>query len=164
MLLLVLFWEQSLSEPRQGIGPKEQLDFQCHVPAHRMIYFLYSMSILCLSLVGMILRGVNWVKRHPSIGAVKSGQHEHSSSFRQVWLDYLCWVIITLEAQLSFKKLLSLIIDLGMPFVILQSSRQQSLRSFQLAIQAGAGWLLQIYLPSWALHGILQRQDKGITS
>lgn len=64
MLLLVLFWEQALSELRQWVGPKEQPDFQPHVPDHKMMRcFLYSMSVvsLCLSLV-MILSGVSWGK------------------------------------------------------------------------------------------------------
>lgn len=54
---------------------------------------------------------------------------------------------------------------LAMALMMLQSSRHQSLSSFQLAISsmAGAGQLLQTYLPSWALHGVLQGEDKGVT-
>lgn len=29
---------------------------------------------------------------------------------------------------------------------------------------AGAGRLLQTYLPSWALHGTLQGEDKGVAA
>jgi len=55
---------------------------------------------------------------------------------------------------------------LAMPLVMLQSSRPQSLSSFQLAIssRAGAGQLLQTYLQSWDLHVILQEEDKGVTA
>lgn len=71
-----------------------------------------------------------------------------------------------MRSNFLFKQLLSLMMGLAMPLVMLQSSRHQSLSSFQLSIssRAGPGWLLQTYLPSWALHGILQGEDKGVTA